>query len=226
MDAKSSGSAGYSTESGRHSGTTLTDAMRAWEDAHGVRRSSEHYWGDLERAEKEHGPSPYAKLEGPTVKWPTPMVPNGGRRNPPGTSATGVTPDGRKKQVDLAEIARRWSTPRASDGPNGGPNQAGSKGDLPLVAQAAKWATPIARDHRSDSTNAAFQSSPPLGRQVLMTNVAGATGSSEEALLRLNPLFVAALLALPCWWTAFDVSETPSSHRKRRSPSKGSQKGS
>lgn len=30
MDANSSGAAGYSTESGRHSGTTLTDAAREW----------------------------------------------------------------------------------------------------------------------------------------------------------------------------------------------------
>jgi hypothetical protein len=29
-DAKSSGSSGYSTESGRHAGTTLTDALRNW----------------------------------------------------------------------------------------------------------------------------------------------------------------------------------------------------
>ncbi len=29
-DSKSCGAAGYSTESGRHSGTTLTDAMKAW----------------------------------------------------------------------------------------------------------------------------------------------------------------------------------------------------
>ena len=31
--------------------------------------------------------------------WPTPNVPNGGRVNPPGTSATGHAPDGSKKQI-------------------------------------------------------------------------------------------------------------------------------
>lgn len=30
MDSRSSGAAGYSTESGRHSGTTLTDAAKMW----------------------------------------------------------------------------------------------------------------------------------------------------------------------------------------------------
>jgi hypothetical protein len=37
--------------------------------------------------------------------WPTPTVPNGGRRNPEGTSITGKRPDGRKAQIDLWEAA-------------------------------------------------------------------------------------------------------------------------
>jgi hypothetical protein len=39
--------------------------------------------------------------------WPTPTVPNGGRRNPEGTSITGKKPDGGKAQMDLREIAIR-----------------------------------------------------------------------------------------------------------------------
>lgn len=35
-----------------------------------------------------------------------------------------------------------WMTPRAGDGPKGGPNQAGSKGDQMLTSQAAQWMTP------------------------------------------------------------------------------------
>lgn len=47
--------------------------------------------------------------------WPTPTVPNGGRRNPEGTSITGQTPDGKKRQIDLREFAiRLYATPVAS----------------------------------------------------------------------------------------------------------------
>lgn len=41
-------------------------------------------------------------------------------------------------------------TPRGTDGTKGGPNQAGSKGDLMLPSAAAQWPTPAARDYRSE----------------------------------------------------------------------------
>jgi hypothetical protein len=48
--------------------------------------------------------------------WPTPTVPNGGRRNPEGTSITGKKPDGGKAQIDLREFAiRMLPTPTARD---------------------------------------------------------------------------------------------------------------
>lgn len=50
----------------------------------------------------------------------------------------------------LAGQAASWSTPRSSDGTKGGPNQAGSKGDLMLPSAAAQWPTPAARDYRSE----------------------------------------------------------------------------
>jgi hypothetical protein len=40
----------------------------------------------------------------------------------------------------------QWPTPRATDGTKGGPNQAGSKGDLMLPSAAAQWPTPMAQD--------------------------------------------------------------------------------
>jgi hypothetical protein len=48
--------------------------------------------------------------------WPTPTVPNGGRRNPEGTSITGKKPDGTKAQMDLREFAlRMWPMPTERD---------------------------------------------------------------------------------------------------------------
>lgn len=47
--------------------------------------------------------------------WPTPDTPGGGRTMPPGTTATGVTPDGRKVTVGLENAASMWPTAQAHD---------------------------------------------------------------------------------------------------------------
>jgi hypothetical protein len=47
--------------------------------------------------------------------WPTPNVPNGGRALPAGTSPTGITPDGKKRQVGLENAVKMWPTPTAED---------------------------------------------------------------------------------------------------------------
>jgi hypothetical protein len=50
--------------------------------------------------------------------WPTPNVPNGGRTLAPETSDTGITADGKKRQVGLENMVKRveerqmWPTPR------------------------------------------------------------------------------------------------------------------
>lgn len=57
--------------------------------------------------------------------WLTPDVPNGGRTLSPDVSSTGMTPDGKKRQVGLQNQAIRevanWGTPSHSDGRRGGP---------------------------------------------------------------------------------------------------------
>lgn len=80
--------------------------------------------------------------------WFTPNVPNGGRTLKEGTSPTGMTPDGIKRQVGLENQVVLWGTPRASDAEKGGPNQAFGAGGTPLPAQAAQWPTPQSRDIR------------------------------------------------------------------------------
>lgn len=42
----------------------------------------------------------------------------------------------------LSIQVQQWSAPKASDGEKGGPNQRGSKGDVPLPGQAVKWESP------------------------------------------------------------------------------------
>lgn len=50
--------------------------------------------------------------------WPTPTAPNGGRSPKGGMSMTGMTPDGKKRQVDLQYAVRNWPTPAAQDAKN------------------------------------------------------------------------------------------------------------
>ena len=47
--------------------------------------------------------------------WPTPNVPNGGRSPKGGMSRTGMTPDGKKRQVGLENAVKLWATPTARD---------------------------------------------------------------------------------------------------------------
>lgn len=87
--------------------------------------------------------------------WPTPTAsltndgetPESFERRRRRLQETGVNGNGAGTPLTIA--AKMWQTPRASDGPHGGPN--GSKGDLPLPSQSIAeteklWATPTARD--------------------------------------------------------------------------------
>jgi len=84
--------------------------------------------------------------------WATPDTPSGGRALPPGTTATGKTPDGRKLTVGLENQATMWGTPRGSDGEKGGPNMSFGAGGHPLPSQAAQWPTPASRDHKGENS--------------------------------------------------------------------------
>ena len=234
-DAKSSGAAAYSTESGRHSGTTLTDAARGWptprSGKHGDPGSGERHptivslWptprtltGGAESGErkKELGreESGGGDLQSAAKLWPTPTIPSGGRVNPPGTSDTGMTPDGIKKQVDLQETARRWRTPECGGGSS--LNGSGTKRNPLLAQQANLWATPRAQERQQKNSRGAHEA---LSRQVLTTETDGGSGSSGAV---LNPYFVEALMGLPPSWTVpigFDVSGTQSCQPKPSTPS-------
>lgn len=117
--------------------------------------------------------------------WLTPNVPNGGRSVSPELVAShGMTETGEKRTVGLESQTRHWATPdcnsssysngkfgpnlrqqatdwptpRATDGTKGGPNQAGSKGDLMLPSAAAQWPTPASRDYRTPNSQESQES--------------------------------------------------------------------
>jgi len=122
------------------------------------------------------------KLAYEVAMWLTPNVPNGGRSvSPELVASKGMTPEGEKRTVGLESQVKYWNansaatnsqsilagtdapivkapgwpTPRGTDGTKGGPNQAGSKGDLMLPSAAAQWPTPsasVANDGESPET--------------------------------------------------------------------------
>lgn len=86
-------------------------------------------------------------------RWPTPSVANatGGQSSRSGDRKDEMLLSGLMREADKAQ----WSTPRASDGEKGAPNQKFSGGGQPLPAQiygaqtaieASPWVTPSARD--------------------------------------------------------------------------------
>jgi hypothetical protein len=79
-------------------------------------------------------------------KWPSPTVADS-RASASVTAGGAETRTGYTPGVTLTDAITLWSTPRATDGEKGGPNQNFGAGGTPLPAQASQWATPQARDH-------------------------------------------------------------------------------
>jgi hypothetical protein len=112
--------------------------------------------------------------------WPTPTVGNAqGSQMAKDASSTGRRPDGSKATVSLNQVASMagWNTPRATDGSNGGPNQAG--GALPAdAAKVAGWATPSTRDWK-DTGGEPGRLDPDETRPVAATGDAGGGAWSD-----------------------------------------------
>jgi len=90
--------------------------------------------------------------------WPTADTPSGGRKMPPGTTATGQTPDGRKVTVGLENAVKMWTTPQAHDVTMRGSGQVptAKAGNACLARDAAMWGTPRASDAEKGGPNQSF----------------------------------------------------------------------
>ncbi len=126
--------------------------------------------------------------------WYTPNVPNGGRTLSDGTSQTGMTADGIKRQVGLENQARGW------------PNQSFGAGGMPLPAQAQQWPTPRSHEvgqyqySRGDKTKpVATLTGRAYSLPVPVIYPVGGIPSKERR--SLNPLFVEWLMGWPPGWT-------------------------
>lgn len=124
------------------------------------------------------------------------------------------------------EADQLWSTPRASDGEKGGPNQSFGAGGQPLPAQTAQWMTPRSNEvgqyqySRGDKTKPVETlTGQALSHQGPETQKDGEKSSPERR--SLNPLFVEWLMGWPPgWtllaWTDFGCSAMELSHWKQR----------
>ena len=152
--------------------------------------------------------------------WPTPSAATGGQVSPPGTSATGKTPDGRKQTVNLQHVARMagWPTPNA--GPQ---NDNDSKWQerraklkakhingngfgltLGMAATLAGWSTPRAEERCQHNS-----------KQVTGTTPSGSPAPTGKR-AALNPAFTRWLMGFPAEWDASAPTATPSSRKSRR----------
>ncbi|WP_246410867.1 hypothetical protein [Phyllobacterium trifolii] len=183
--------------------------------------------GGMEYAEKKFQQSGYPNLANSAKMfqasaWLTPSA---------NEDAAG-TVDGKMQRMlthQAKEASDLWSTPRASDGEKGSPNQSFGAGGIPLPAQAIQlgemWTTP-----RATETNEAWETKRARNIRHLATStsssrtkgVGGPTTSMQaEALASslpvhpiypvggihskerrsLNPLFVEWLMGWPQGWT-------------------------
>jgi len=182
-DAKSSGAEGYSTESGRHTGTTLTDAAKAWptpraEDAEfaGGHRGTKD---TLVEAARSSGIEPPQK-----ENWPTPQ-----ERDYKSGDIPGSQNYARKvKQawtLDLNTAAEEWPTPRASEAEHSGRVVAEHDGQVGLTEAANQWATPTSRDWKDGSNPSEnVPTNCLLGRQGPRSGIIGDESSNNTPISR------------------------------------------
>lgn len=156
--------------------------------------------------------------------WPTPTASD---QNIYAKAPENRTDKTRKQQIALNDVAVLWSTPRASDGEKGGPNQSFGAGGTPLPSQAALWATPAATDgdkaprfHKGGNPSLPEQArSCPFFPQDLETSTPGGPSSTPAPTSprrRLNPEFVEWLMGWPSGYTAFAASATEWSRYRQR----------
>lgn len=103
----------------------------------------------------------------------------------------------------LADAARLWPTPRASDGEKSGPNQRDSKGNYALPGAVCRtlganlWPTPTAT---ASTGGAALSKWGGAGARQKLTQVI----PPEVLNGRLNPAWVECLMGFPPGWTDVD----------------------
>jgi hypothetical protein len=148
-------------------------------------------------------------LQTAATRWPTPGTEE--RTESPATFAARRAKISPAKRMGpngtLGMAVQRWSTPRASDGEKGGPNQSFGAGGQPLPSQAVMWNAPTVASATGGQANRggdrqeelllAGQARATSSRLDPTTMQDGSTSSKDtrnSSQLSLNPFFVAWLM--------------------------------
>ena len=223
-DEKSSGvSKNWTRESGRHSGTTLTDATRDWPTPRTITGGAESQERKQELGRTESGGG---DLQAAARLWQTPKGSAAGE-----TSRSGE----RKGEELLGGQAKNWMTPSANDY-KGSSKEGQRRGQLSeqTEVRVGAWAsrehpTPSAMSYGTNQGGAAGRVGPvrPSLESWASSPQAPATltdgeESSRSRLTsprRLNPAFVSWLMGYQWYWmraepTSFGALETVSWSRR------------
>lgn len=189
MDSVGSGAAAYSTESGRHAGTTLTDAMKQW-----ATPKTPTGGGQKERTTPGGG---IRKLEDLAEFWRTPSATEADHGGPNARDSRGG--------AHLSNQAQ-WATPAARDhkGANGAAHLENGTGRKHM-------------DQLANQVAHGFPNSLPAPEIEPLGSESSQSGQTSRR--RLNPRFVEWLQNFPIGWTEIELTDFGRSETQSCQPS-------
>lgn len=192
----SSGAAGYSTESGRHAGTTLTDAIRMWPTPNAPSGGRSPNEEEVLTGRAMNGGKRQVHLESLVRFWPTPDAnavndgesPESWLRRREINKAKGYNGNGQGTPLGMATVM--WPTPAATADDH-------SRGGDPERYRGSK----SQNGRRSNLIDAVAGRPPSLQAREQETSGRPSSPTAQTSRPRLNPAFAEWLMGWPIGWS-------------------------